>query len=645
MADINEKYAHIKIALFYIVKAVFLFSFTILSLCMLQIIYLCCRLPLLFTWKFKYDKILYEFVHYDHKARRIIGMASDTRRSVEPEHVKITGKYVVPNCPDWVHNAVFYQIYPQTFYDANDDGIGDLPGIIQKLDYVKSLGVDAVWINPFFESPFYDAGYDISDYYKVAARYGTNEDTKRLFEEAHKRGIKILFDFVASYTSIEHSWFKESCKQERNKYSNWYIWTDSTWETIPDAFKGRFIQGYARRDGQYMRNFFWCQPALNYGFAKPDPDRPWQLPIDHPDVLALREEMKKVVRFWMEMGADGFRADMAGALVKTDNVTGNDQFFHNKEEGTKQFWREVRHILDTDYPEAFMISEWSCPKMAVQEAGFHADFYHWFDGYNDLLQKESWRILNGHSEGHSFFDKEGKGNIAYFLEKYLEQYRAIQKDGYISLPLGNHDISRLNIRRTVDELEMIFAFLITMPGLPFIYYGNEIGMRQLYDLPHVEGAYKPRAGARTPMQWSSGKNAGFSNASPDKLYLPVDPAERFPNVAEQEQDPHSLLNRVKKIIRLKKQEKALLAYAEFVPIFAKENTYPFIYARAFDHEVILVVLNPAGSKKEASFVCNIDMSNRKLLAGKELTINTNGNKFYLQVPAQTYAIYKCTLEK
>src|SRR5574344_1714459 len=143
---------------------------------------------------------------------------------------QITGTVSTPKIPTWAKNAVFYQIYPQTFYDTNGDGIGDLQGIIQKLDYVKSLGVDAIWINPFFESPFADAGYDISDYLKVAPRYGTNEDAKKLFAEAHKRGLHVIFDFVASYTSIEHPWFKASARQDTNKYTNWYIWTDNVWK-------------------------------------------------------------------------------------------------------------------------------------------------------------------------------------------------------------------------------------------------------------------------------------------------------------------------------------------------------------------------------------------------------------------------------
>jgi glycosidase len=554
------------------------------------------------------------------------------------DSAEITGKVAVPPGPEYLHNAVFYQIYPQTFYDSNGDGIGDLQGIIEKLDYVKSLGVDGLWINPFFESPFHDAGYDISDYYKVAPRYGTNDDARRMFDEAEKRGLKVLFDYVISYTSIDHPWFQASARQEKNKYSNWYIWTDNTWINPPEAYRDAFIKGYSRRNGQFMRNFYWSQPALNFGFAKPEEE--WMLPIHHPDVLALREELKKVLRFWMDMGADGFRADMAGALVKNANVTGNDQFFSTRDEGTKQFWREIRAILDNEYPDAFMVAEWSHPQSALDGGGFHADFYHWFRGYNDLLQKESWRILNGYSEGHSFFDKEGKGNITGFLGSYLDQYHKTSALGYICLPLGNHDLSRLNINRSVEDLEIIYAFSLTMPGIPFIFNGNEIGMRQLYGLPFVEGAYKPRAGARTPMQWSSGKNLGFSTADAEKLYLPVDPADDAPNVADQEQDPNSLLNRVKKLIRLRKQQKALAAYAEFVPVYAKENTYPFIYARANGEEMILVALNPVARETVATFSLKPAIKKFTLLAGTDVKVKTLNNRYQLAMPGQSYAIYK-----
>lgn len=560
------------------------------------------------------------------------------QEKISIESAVITGKYEIPNCPGWLNNAVFYQIYPQTFYDSNGDGIGDLNGIIEKLDYVESLGVDGFWINPFFESPFNDAGYDVSDYYKVAPRYGTNEDAKRMFDEAEKKGLKILFDYVISYSSIEHPWFQESAKQEMNKYSNWYIWTNNTWLNPPEEYKDSFIKGYSRRNGQFMRNFYWNQPALNFGFAKPTED--WMLPIDHPDIFELQKELKNVLRFWMDMGADGFRADMAGALVKNANITGNDQFFSTRDEGTKKFWNEIRDLMDKDYPGSFMVAEWSHPESALLGGGFHADFFHWFAGYNDLLQKESWRILNGYSEGHSFFDKEGKGNIVNFLSTYVDQYNKTKGKGYILLPLGNHDLSRLNINRTEDELEMIIAFSLTMPGIPFIYYGNEIGMRQLYDLPHVEGAYKPRAGARTPMQWSPGKNLGFSNSVPEKLYLPIDAASDAPNVEAQEKDTNSLLNKVRRLIKLKKDQPALTAYAEFVPVYAKENTYPFIFARSAGEEIVLAIFNPAARNKSAGFSLNISAKKFELLAGSESEIKTEGSSYKINIKGQSYSLYK-----
>ena len=438
----------------------------------------------------------------------------------------ITGKYEIPTMPDWAKNAVFYQIYPQTFCDSDGDGIGDLQGIISKLDYVKSLGVDAIWFNPFFDSPFNDAGYDIRDYYKIAPRYGTNDDAKRLFEEAHKRGMHVIFDYVISYTAIDHPWFVASQKQEKNK-------------------------GYGQRNGQFMRNFYWCQPALNFGFANPDPEQKWQLPTDHPDVMAMREDLKNVLRFWMDMGADGFRADMAGALVKTRRVRGNEQFYNTNENETKLFWREIRQLLEKEYPRGFMVAEWSFPADALDNC-FHVDFFHWFNGYNDLFQKEDWRILNGVSRGHSYFDAEGKGEIRAFLKSYMDQYQKTVGKGYISLPMGNHDNARLGNKRTDKELEIIYAFGFTMPGVPFLYYGNEIGMRQLpTSWPQVEGAYQPRNGARTPMQWSNDKNLGFSSGDADKLYLPVDPAPDAPNVLTQEKNPNSLLNKTRRLIALR----------------------------------------------------------------------------------------------
>ena len=306
---------------------------------------------------------------------------------------------------------------------------------------------------------------------------------------------------------------------------------------------------------------------------------------------------------------------------------------------TKGYWQEVRQILRQDYPEAFTVAEWSAPKDALDGA-FHAAFFHWIDRFNDLYQKESWRILNGMSEGHSFFDREGQGDITRFLRHYLDDLSATRAKGYITLPLGNHDLARLNTNRTIDDLEMIMVFGLTMPGVPFLYYGNEIGMRQLDGLPQIEGAYKPRAGARTPMQWAGGKNLGFSTAEPAKLYLPVDPAADAPNVAGEESNPDSLLNRVRRLIRLKHTEPALAAYAEFVPLYAKESACPFVYARASGDEVLLVVINPSARSVTAEFPLPVPHREFKLLAGKPASLTDGPGGLKIDVPAVTYAIYQ-----
>lgn len=233
--------------------------------------------------------------------------------------------------PEWLKDAIFYEIYPQSFKDSNGDGIGDINGIIEKLDYILNLGCNAIWLNPCFDSPFKDAGYDVRDYKKVATRYGTNEDLIRLFEEVHQRNMHVLLDLVPGHTSEEHPWFRESQKAEKNIYYNRYIWTNHCFQ----GAKGfPFIAGESERSATYILNFFKCQPALNFGFYHVNED--WQLPMDHPDCLATREAMKDVMRFWLDQGCDGFRVDMAYSLVKNDD---------EKKTGTSMIWREVREML------------------------------------------------------------------------------------------------------------------------------------------------------------------------------------------------------------------------------------------------------------------------------------------------------------
>ena len=262
--------------------------------------------------------------------------------------------------PQWLADARFYEIYPQSFADSNGDGIGDIPGIISKLDYIRNLGCNALWINPCFDSPFKDAGYDVRDYLKVAPRYGTNDDLIALFDEAHRRGMHVLLDLVPGHTSEEHPWFRISSRPERNQYSDRYIWTDS-WLSGADGLP--FIGGETPRNGTYVLNFFKCQPALNYGFAYPE--RPWQMGADSPAAAETRQAMVDVMRFWLSQGCDGFRVDMANSLVKNDDAA---------KTATIAAWRQMLGTVKNEYPEAAFVSEWGVPEQALR-AGFDMDFY------------------------------------------------------------------------------------------------------------------------------------------------------------------------------------------------------------------------------------------------------------------------------
>ncbi|MDD5200232.1 MAG: alpha-amylase family glycosyl hydrolase [Terrimicrobiaceae bacterium] len=481
--------------------------------------------------------------------------------------------------PSWLETANFYQIYPQSFYDTNGDGIGDIPGIIAKLDYIQSLGISALWLSPVFESPFGDAGYDVSDFYKVAPRYGSNSDLERLFEEAHRRGMRICLDLVAGHTSNQHPWFKASAQAKKNRYTNWYVWTDSAWT----ADEPNAVRGFSDRDGGYLPNFFSFQPALNYGYAKPDPAKKWQLPISDPAVQAVRRELGKIMKFWLDLGADGFRVDMAASLVRGD-ADGR---------GIRELWRSYRQWLDKDYPEAVLIAEWCNPRRTIG-AGFDIDFLIHFGepAYNALLGTP-WGA-NGEPAHRPpvFFDRKGRGDIRRFLDNYLPHYRATRGRGYISLPTGNHDFPRHRRGREERDQRVIYAMLFTMPGVPFLYYGDEIGMRYIENLTAREGSYANRTGTRTPMQWRRGRNAGFSTAPSSQLYLPVDPAPDAPNVEQQERDPKSLLNLTRRFLALRLDHPALGNLGGFRPIHAKAKKYPFVYERFLRGERFWIAINP-----------------------------------------------------
>ena len=479
----------------------------------------------------------------------------------------------------WLQDAVFYQVYPQSFYDSNADGIGDIPGVIEKLDYIQDLGCNAIWLNPCFDSPFKDAGYDVRDYTQVAERYGTNEDLETLIVQAHKRNIKVLLDLVPGHTSEEHDWFDKSSQVEENAFSDRYIWTTNPFcgsDGVP------FISGEVPRNASYILNYFKCQPALNYGYR--NITQPWQQPIDAPGPILTREAMKEIMRFWLKKGCDGFRVDMAHSLVKNDPNC----------EGTKEVWRDISGSVKAEYPHMVLLSEWDNPRDSL-DCGFDMDFY------LDWSKKGMYSMLRDYpyekdgdlsGEDNSYFKKESSRDVSCFLESYLGTYEVTKDKGLWCMMTCTHDGVRLAPKLSDRERRLAFAFLFTMPGAPFLYYGDEIGMRYR-NVPTKEGGYH-RTGSRTPMQWDKQKNLGFSTAEAAHLYLPVDPAVDAPTVQAQQQDPDSLLNFVKKLLSLRHSYEALQNCSPFTVFSAEPGSRLFAYKRAD----MLVAINPGEATVE-----------------------------------------------
>lgn len=589
--------------------------------------------------------------------------------------------------PDWLRDGVIYQVYPSSYKDSDGNGIGDIRGVISELDYIESLGVRAIWFNPLFVSGWIDGGYDVIDFYRVDPRFGTNNDLVELIRKAHDKGIKVMLDLVAGHTSDKHPWFRQSAEDTNLQYSDYYIWSDrlpdkkaeQDLETMlkdPDYMQntlGKWMKSGYPRDKYYYKNFYACQPALNYGFANPDPDHPWEQGVDAPGPRAVRQELKDIIAFWYDKGVDGFRVDMASSLVKNDK---------DKKE-ILNLWREVREWSDKNYPDHVLMAEWGSPKYCLA-AGYNVDMdLNNTKGHNRRLYFDR----KHQADGGVYFSLDGGqpsvrdlyGNPwpedkidrtttpADMLKEYYDYFtdcvESTSEMGYFATISGNHDHLRINVgpRNTPEQLKVMLSWILTMP-LPILYYGDEIGMRSLVDMPNVEGANhngKERAGARTPMQWNSGVNAGFSTCSPDDIYLPVcpewTPANSYPQylawkneyacgragttapgnitVESQDDDPNSLLNWTRSLIALRKEHGALWADSRFIPIFNAENPYPMVYLRTDGEETILVALNPTAEPRKLSLSSEIS-------AFRHETAGMKGNVAPLLSTGK--ASYRCT---
>ncbi len=497
--------------------------------------------------------------------------------------------------PAWLKDALFYEIYPQTYYDSNGDGIGDIPGVLMKLDYIQSLGFNAIWLNPCFVSPFMDAGYDVEDYYRVAPRYGSNEDLYHLFEEAHQRGMHIILDLVPGHTSDKCAWFQQSKDPRTTEMDDRYIWTNSVWDR-PGGY--HWEVGITDRDGCYMVNFFSSQPALNYGFHHITHPA-WQIPYTDPRVKGTMDAMKDVMRFWLDHGADGFRVDMADSLVKNDE----------DKTATASLWRGVREMLDRDYPEAVLISEWCNGPRAINMAGFHGDF---ILDHHDKMTSLAFRKRDENGDVVAYFAKRAHVSAQEMLNKYMEEYVKTKGHGYLCPITGNHDTPRISHTLDESELRLAYLFLFTLPGVPFLYYGDEIGMRYLPGFSK-EGGFN-RTGARTPMQWESGHpNLGFSDADSGALYLDVDRAPDAPTVSSGMEDPDSLWHWVRSLTALRSKHPALGADGDLQILSCTEDSV-LCYLRG---DSICVVINPTDEIRTIPLV----MGEQLLSTGNAATVD------------------------
>jgi alpha-glucosidase len=452
----------------------------------------------------------------------------------------------------WWRSAVFYQIYPWSFQDSNGDGIGDLSGIEARLDYLAdgtpaSLGVDAIWLSPIYPSPMKDFGYDVNDYCNVDPRFGTLGDFDSLLRQAHRRGLRLIMDLVLNHTSDQHPWFQESRSNSRSQKADWYCWADGK------PFFRRPSNWNARFGGS---SWTWDPSRRQYylhSFLKEQPDLNWQ----HPSVRAA---MWDVVRFWLDRGVDGFRLDAINWLGKDlrwpnnpfrlglRGYTRQEHRYDRDQPATHEIMQELRQLLSA-YPDAVLIGE-----AAADTPGGPAAFYG--DGGNELHLVFDFRLLKSMWCADRF---------RRFLTEYVP---AIPKGGWPTIVFSNHDQPRHIDRYGKDgdawaRARAAALLLFTLPGTPFLYYGEELGMRnaklryhELRD-PYTKRFWPFRPGrdpARTPMQWDASSQAGFTTGRP---WLPVPAEHSALNVAQDARDPRSLLSLYKRLIALRRNSPAL----------------------------------------------------------------------------------------
>ncbi|HYE64788.1 MAG TPA: alpha-glucosidase [Pyrinomonadaceae bacterium] len=492
----------------------------------------------------------------------------------------------------WWQHAVFYEIYPRSFKDSNGDGIGDLNGITSKLDYLAQLGVDAIWITPFYPSPQVDFGYDVSDYENIDPQFGTLADFDRLVAEAHKRRIKIIIDFVLNHTSDQHPFFIASRSSRNSPYRDWYIWRDPKNGGPPNNWSSSFgpvAWTFDEKTGQYYYHYFYsAQPDLN-----------WHNP-------AVEKRMFETVRFWLDRGVDGFRLDAVNYLFEDPQLRDNPVLPELRPGSTTEYQQERKYNRDLPELHEVMIrlraftDRYDKNRVLIGEAyvpKWEELMRYYGPANNELQLPFNFFLVMGKVRDHL--------DAAAFREVIEQSERALQ-GRWTTYVLSNHDIprayDRLGDGRHNDLIAKLLAtMLLTLRGSPFLYYGEEIGMettepKTIEEVRDPVGkrywpANKGRDGERTPMQWDASPQAGFTTGEP---WLKIPPSAAKRNVAAQSADPSSILNFYQRAIRLRRSSPALLD-GDYMSVGS--DPHVFAYRRRTPTQTMIIALNMSGESR------------------------------------------------
>ncbi|MFZ0169731.1 MAG: maltose alpha-D-glucosyltransferase [Candidatus Dormiibacterota bacterium] len=485
---------------------------------------------------------------------------------------------------DWYRDAVMYEVFVRGFYDANNDGIGDIPGLIEKLDYLHWLGVNCVWLLPIFASPQRDGGYDISDFYSIQPEYGTLDDMRRLLSEAHSRGIRVITDLVVNHTSDRHPWFQESRSNPNSAKRDWYVWSDTTdrYEGARIIFTDTEVSNWTydpEAGAYYWHRFFSHQPDLNYAN------------------LEVQDAMLEVISFWLGLGLDGLRLDAVPYLFEAEGTN-----CENLPE-THQFLKRIRREVDAQFPSRLLLAEanqWPSDVRAYFGDGDECQMCFHFPlmprMFMALRQEQRYPITEILAQTPPIPDECQWG---IFLRNHdeltLEMVTDAERD-YMYSEYARDPRMKLNlgIRRRLApllgngrrQMELLYGLLLSLPGTPILYYGDEIGMGD--NLFATD-----RDGVRTPMQWNGDRNAGFSRADFAQLYLPplMDPLYGYQacNVEQQERAETSLLQWLRRFIRIR-QTHPVFGRGQF-ELVQVTNPSIFGFVRSSETETILCVNN------------------------------------------------------